>query len=136
MRSGFAKFVVRVQATIFAAHAVVYWTWTSFSSSADPPGISSVQLIFVLLSVSFVSGSFLAWRYSHVIARVFYKIAAVWLGALNFCFIAACCWLIYGAALVFGYRPSQPVVAQVLFGLAIAVSIYGVVNAAWTRVRM
>ena len=89
-----------------------------------------------LLSVSFVIASLLAWRYSHFLVQVLYRISAVWLGTLSFLFLAACsCWLLYGGARVAGLHPNQRVLALLLFGFALLVSLYGVVNAAWTRVR-
>jgi len=103
---------------------------------ADPPGISKLQVTMALLSVSFVIASLLAWRYSHFLVQVLYRISAVWLGTLSFLFLAACsCWLLYGGARVAGLHPNQRVLALLLFGFALLVSLYGVVNAAWTRVR-
>ncbi len=51
-------------------------------------------------------------------------------------FLAAClCWAVYESARLFGLHPNRRVLVLVLFGLALLASFYGVVNAAWTRIR-
>ena len=103
---------------------------------ADPPGISNLQIALAVLSVSFVAASLLAWRYSNFLVRIFYTVSAVWLGTLSFLFLAACsCWAIYGGARVFGLHPNQRVLALLLFGIALVLSLYGIVNAGFTRVK-
>ena len=136
MRSRIAVFVAIVQSILLLAHWFLYWTWTAFWTTADPPGISKLAIGLALLSVSFVAASLLAWRYTHVAVRVFYTISAVWLGILSFCFLAACaCWAIEGGARLFGERPDRQMLVGALLGLALLASFYGVVNAAWTRVK-
>jgi uncharacterized protein len=89
-----------------------------------------------LLSVSFVVASLLAWRSSHVSVRVLYRISAVWLGFLSFCFLAACaCWTVYAGARLVGLYPNRRVLVATFLGVALLASLYGVINAAWTRVR-
>jgi predicted MPP superfamily phosphohydrolase len=136
LRSRIAVFIVVIQSVLFLAHWFLYETWTAFWGTTDPPGISTLQVILALLSVSFVVASLLAWRSSNVVVRVLYKISAVWLGVLSFCFLAACsCWTLYGVARLLGMHPNQRLLVAVFFGLALLASLYGVVNAAWTRVR-
>lgn len=139
MRGRIAVFVAIVQSILFLAHAFLFKTWIAFwekPGTLDPPGISKLQVTVALLSVSFVVSSFLAFRYSHIFVRLFYTISAVWLGIFSFCFFAAClCWLLYGAVLLFGVHADRRPFAVVLFGLAILASLYGIVNAAQTRVN-
>jgi predicted MPP superfamily phosphohydrolase len=107
-----------------------------FGVFGNPPGVFKLQIVLALLSVSFVSASLLAWRYSNFLVRIFYTIAAVWLGTLSFLFLAACsCWVVLGTSHIFGLHPDRRVLAFVLFGIALVTSLYGLVNAAWTRVR-
>ena len=139
MRGRIAVFVAVVQSILFLAHAFLYKTWIAFwerPGATDPPGVSDLQVALALLSVSFVAASFLAFRYSHFLVRVFYTISAVWLGIFSFCFFAAClCWLLYGAVLLFGVHADRRPFAAVLFGLALLASVYGIINAARTRVK-
>ncbi len=136
MKPRIAVFVVIIQSILFLTHWFLYQTWTAFWLAKDPPGISTLQVALAFLSISFVVASLLAWRSSHLVVRVLYRISAVWLGTLTFCFLAACsCWAIYGGALLLGLHPNQRVLVAVLFGLALLASLYGIVNATWTRVR-
>ena len=136
MRTRIVVFVVIIQSVLFLAHWFLYETWTAFWPTPDFAGISKLQITLALLSVSFVVASLLAWRSSNVAVRVLYRISAVWLGFLSFCFLAACsCWVVYGGARLLGLHPNQRWMVATFFGLAVLASLYGVVNAAWTRVR-
>jgi uncharacterized protein len=131
-----AKFILIVQAILFGAHAFVYETWMSFYRPPDPPGISRLAVIFALLSVSFVLASLLAFRYYHVLVRIFYQLAAGWLGILNYAFLAGiACWIAYGGARLTGVRLDRQEIAIVLFGLGLATAVYGIANSSWTRVK-
>ncbi len=131
-----AVVIAVIQVILLLGHAFLYETWNFFWRAPDPPGISALQLALGILSVSFVVASLLAFRYRNVVVRWFYTVSAVWLGALSFFFFAACaCWLIYGASRLIGLPLNGRWLLGVAFGLAAGVSVYGVINAAWTRVR-
>lgn len=84
-----------------------------------------------MLSVSFVAATLLAHRYSNPPVRFLYRIASVWLGALNFFFAAAClCWITYPFARLLGVHVNRHAIAG-----AILASLYGIVNAASIRVK-
>jgi hypothetical protein len=125
-------FAAIAQSLLFLAHLFIYETWTSFWG----PGTLKLQIMVGLLSVSFISTSILGFRYAHRVVRLLYTISVVWVGLLSFFMLAAgLCWVVYGAVRLFGL-PWQPrTIAVVLFGLAIVASLYGMVNAACTRVK-
>ena len=136
LRARIAGFVVTVQSVLFLAHWFVYRTWTVFRADSHPLGITTLQVALVLLSVSFVAASLLAYRYSNFFVRLFYRIAATWLGFFNFFFLAAClCWTIYLSARMFGLDLGRPIIAETMFGVAALISAYGLVNASWVRVK-
>ena len=89
MRVRITIFTSIIQAILFAVHWFVYATWMSFRGAAKTPGVTAAKIILVLLSVSFVITSLLAFRYSNMLIRIFYTISAVWLGMLSFFFLAA-----------------------------------------------
>jgi uncharacterized protein len=135
VRVRFAVFVGLVQLTLLLAHQFVYDTWTAFWGVADPPGMV-IKSAYALLAVSFVAASLLAFRYSHVLVRLFYTVAAVWLGVLSFCFFASCsCWILYAVIRICGFDCQRRLLAAALFGLAVFASLYGIINAAWVRVK-
>src|SRR5580704_7260793 len=136
MRSRLIVFIAIFQSVLFLGHVFLYETWNYFWQAPDPPGVSAMQLSLGILSVSFLATSLLAFRYNNIVLRWLYTVAAIWLGALSFLFFAACaCWIIYGGARLAGASINGRVLAAVVFGIAAAISAYGVVNAAWTRVR-
>jgi uncharacterized protein len=136
VRSRIALFIAIIQSILLLAHWFLFETWTAFWLTPDPPGISKLQVALALLSVSFVVASLLAWSSSHVMVRVLYTLSAVWLGVLSFCFLAACsCWAFYAAAQLLGLHPDRRVLVVVFFAFALLASLYGLVNAAWTRVK-
>jgi predicted MPP superfamily phosphohydrolase len=136
VRSRIAVFVVIIQSVLFLTHWFLYETWAAFWLPAGAAGLPKLQVALALLSVSFVVASLLAWRSSHVAVRILYRISAVWLGFLSFGFLAACaCWIVYGGSILFGIHPSRRILVSVFLGAAVLASLFGVVNAAWTRVR-
>lgn len=136
MKARIALIVGIVQAILFFGHWFVYETWTAFWQPPDPPGIGRWQIVLTILSLSFVGASLLAFRSSNVAVRWLYRIAAIWLGCLNFLFMAAwLCWFIYLAGKLTGHAFNRSAIVVILFGLAIALSIFGLVNAASIRVR-
>ena len=136
MRTRILTFILVFQSVQFLAHWFLYETWTSFWGASSPLALSRLQVCVALLSVSFVAASLLSFRFSNILVRLFYTFAAAWLGLLVYFFLAACaCWLLYPVALLVGLHGAQRPLAVVLFGAAVAACLYGIVNAAWTRVH-
>lgn len=136
MRSRILGFVVTVQSVLFLGHWFIYQTWTSFDHASDPPGISWLAIAIALLSITFVTASLLAWRYPQWPVRVYYTLAATWLGFFSYFLIAAgASWILYGFARTVRLSWQPRSIAFLLFGLALAAGIYGLLNAARVRVR-
>jgi predicted MPP superfamily phosphohydrolase len=136
VRTRFLTFILVFQSVQFLAHWFLYETWTSFWGSFPSPALLTLQVCVAFLSVSFVSASLLSFRFSNILVRLFYTLAATWLGTLVYFVLAACaCWLLYPVALLAGAHATQSPLAVALFSLAAGVCLYGIVNAAWTRVH-
>ena len=134
MRTRILTFILIFQSVQFLAHWFLYETWTSFWGASSPLALSRLQVSLALLSVVFVAASLLAFRFYNIVVRLFYTFAAAWLGLLVYSFLAACaCWLLYPLILVAGLPGARRPLAVVLFSLAIAACLYGIVNGAWTR---
>lgn len=127
-------FISILQSILFLGHFLLYWTWT-FTAAGHLAGRLGLKLALGLLSVSFVPASLLAFRYTNVFVRVFYKIAAVWVGLLSFLVIAAVgCWIIFGILLAVGFDRDFHNIAEALFAIAFVAGVYAVFNANWTRI--
>ena len=136
MRARIATFVAVFQSVVLLGHIFLYETWNYFWQPPARTGFSPLQVTLAILSVSFVAASLLAFRYTNPLLRWFYTLSAVWLGALSFFFFAAiACWITYGALLAAGVHVDGRLLDEIFFGAAAAISLYGVVNAAWPRVR-
>lgn len=134
--------VAVLQAILFLAHWFIYHTviafwpaWWPLSPEAD----WTLRVALFLLSVSFILAALLGFRISNGLVSSLYKIAAVWLGLLNFLFWAACvCWV---TAVLLRLAPASASVAArswigpSLFSLAFLTGLYGLLNARRIRER-
>jgi uncharacterized protein len=128
-------FIAIFQTFLFLIHLFLYETWTFAPSGTHIVGGFWTKLVLALLSVSFVSASLLAYRYTNPPLRAFYRAAAVWTGMLTFLFFAAVLsWLIFGVAQLAGLAMNFHRMVEVLFAIAAVTGFYGVFNANWTRV--
>jgi predicted MPP superfamily phosphohydrolase len=129
-------FVLIVQSILFLIHFSLYATWTFFWDEARPQSNPTLQLAIAVLSVSFVSASLLGYRYSNSLVRMYYTISAVWLGFVNFGFMAACaCWIFYGGLSICGWHADRRLLAGTFLGMTILATLYGIANASWIRVK-
>src|SRR6202161_149441 len=134
-RRRIGRFIAIIQSVLFLTHVFIYETWTFSSAASASHGSLVLKLVLGLLSVSFVSASLLADRYTTAPVRIFYRGAAVWAGILSFLFLAAISsWTIFGIARVTGLNLNFHRMVEVLFAAAVAVGLYAVFNASWTRV--
>jgi predicted MPP superfamily phosphohydrolase len=128
--------IVLMQAILLLAHWFIYRTWIVFWLPMSPAAELALRCALLVLALSFMAAALLGFRFSNAPVMVLYKVAAVWLGLLNFFFLAAClCWLTSFALWVSGLPSDRPLIAGVLFALALTVCVYGMVNARWVRVR-
>jgi predicted MPP superfamily phosphohydrolase len=126
-------FISIVQSILFLGHWFLYVTWDRFFGSAASS--DTMRIVLALLSVTFVLTSLSAWYSRHALVRIFYTLAAVWLGfASYFLWAAALCWTVYGMVLLAHLDWKRSYIASVLFSLAALTAIYGMVNAARLRV--
>ena len=136
MRSRIVVFIAIIQSILFLAHWFLYETWIFFwavpaasrtSPSADNSGSALGQL-----RAGFPAGL----AVFACLVRVLYTLSAVWLGTLSFCFLAACfAGQLTAAPAFWDCIPTGDELVVAFFGFALLASLYGIVNAAWTRVR-
>jgi uncharacterized protein len=131
----FVVFIAVIQSVLFLTHFFLYETRTFSSTGSHGHGALWIKLVVGILSVSFVAASLLAYRHTNAAVRVFYRIAAVWVGLLTFLFVAAVfSWIVFGAAWLTGLNVNFHRVVESLFAVALVAGLYGVFNASWTRI--
>jgi len=132
IRKRLVSFIAVIQSVLLLTHLLIYETWTFSAEGSNRLGIN---LAFGILSISFVTASLLAFRYTNVAVRAFYRAAAVWIGLVSFLFVAAIfSWIIFGVARLAGLAVNFHRIVEVLFGIAVVAGLYGVFNAGWTRI--
>lgn len=124
----FAVFGV-FQLILFLMHAVIYktlvasfgwqWTWLTW--------------LFIILSLTFVSSSALAFRFANRFVKWYYRISAYWFGLMVFLCVAAFGsyfieLVLYGA----DYYISPAVIGGVCLGSALIIHLY----ATWQTTRI
>lgn len=134
--------VAFLQVFLFCSHWFVYRTLLSFWPPflpLTPDGIWVLRIAFFVLATSFITGALLGFHYSGPVVSFIYKVAAVWLGLLNFLFWAACvCWVaaLFLSLAAPGAAPAaRPWIGTVLFGTAVLTSVYGIINSRHIRER-
>ena len=128
-------FIAVIQSVLCLAHLLLYETWTFSTAGSDTAGALGIKLVLGFLSVSFVTASLLAFRYTNAAVRAFYRAAAVWLGLVSFLLLAAVSsWIIFGVARLAGLDMYFHRTVELLFGAAVVAGVYGVFNASLTRI--
>ena len=135
LRTRISIFIAIVQSVLLLVHLAIYATWTFFLGPFDPIHRLELRVALAVLSVSFVAASLLSRLYSNWMVRAIYAVAAVWLGFVNFFFLAVCtCWIVYLLPALFGIHLQRMTLGVLFFGLAVLIALYTVINAARTRV--
>jgi predicted MPP superfamily phosphohydrolase len=128
--------LVFVQSLLLLAHLFMYQTWIDFHGSLSLSATLALRVAMLLLAFSFMSAALLGYEFGNKLITLLYRVAAVWLGLLNFFFWASClCWLSSFVIRLAAGEPNRPLIANVLFGLAMAAGIYSLLNARWIRIR-
>jgi uncharacterized protein len=128
-------FIAIIQTFLFLIHLLLYETWTFALPGNHASEAFWAKLVLGFLSVSFVTASLLAYRYTNPPLRAFYRAAAVWTGMLTFLsFAAVLSWIIFGVTQLAGMAVNFHRIVELLFGVAAFTGFYGVFNASWTRI--
>jgi predicted MPP superfamily phosphohydrolase len=130
----FFLFIGIVQSILFLGHWFLYRTLVRFFGVVDPAKLLALKAVLGLLSVSLVLTSFLAFRYSNLLIRCVYTVAASWVGILYlFILASALCWIFYGLAKLIHLPLDQKILIEILIGIALVASLYGFINAGVIR---
>jgi len=128
-------FISVIQSVLLLAHFFVYETWIFSPEGARVPARFLAALTLGVLSISFVTASLLAFRYSNALVRGLYKVSAVWIGLLSFLlFGAAGSWVVFAASRLAGFGLNFHGIVEILFTLAAALGALGLLNATCTRI--
>lgn len=134
-RKRLIRFIVIIQSVLFLAHWFLYDTWTFAPGLGHVSGSLWLKMGLGFLSITFISASVLAFRYTSALVRLYYRMAAVWAGLLSFLFIAAVCsWVVFAVSAASGTPLNFHRLVELLFGVALLAGFSGFINAGLTRV--
>ena len=128
-----------VQIILFLAHWFLYLTWLHFGWPLGPGALSALRIALIALSLSFIVAALLSFRFTHPVIAFLYKVAVVWLGFLNFLFVAACAaWFIELFTFLIpqvGRNSFRHFLAGFLLVAVVVSALYALVNARTIRTR-
>ena len=129
-----------IEVILLIAHWFLFHTWIEFWGDPSSTAVLTLRVALLVLAFSFIVAALLSFRFANPLVVLIYKIAAVWLGFLNYLLLAACLsWLAWYAWLASGLSANpaaaRPLIAGGLSAMALAAGIYGLLNARWIRVR-
>lgn len=129
-----------IQSILLLAHWFLYSTWIDFCGPFGSAATDVLRTALLLLACSFVVAAMLSFYSAKPLVKAIYRVAAVWLGFLNFLFVGAVLsWLAWGALeltrLDSNAARHRPVIAWVFLDVALAFGLYGLLNARRIRVR-
>ena len=132
--------VLVLQGILFLGHWFVYSTFVAFTPGLSPALISDLRVTIFTLSFTFVVATLLAFRFSALPVRIFYRISAIWLGFLNLFFIAALLARLSWITIHLLHPPAdpstiRPLLVESLYALAVLAGIYGLINCYKIRIR-
>jgi predicted MPP superfamily phosphohydrolase len=132
--------VAVVQSFLCLAHWFMYWTWIEFWWPMSPDAVRALRVSLSILSLIFIVATLAGFRLANPVVRLFYWIAALWMGLANFLFVAVGVAWLADLVLRLFVPPATRVVdrhyiAGVLLILAVATAAYGLANARILRLR-
>jgi predicted MPP superfamily phosphohydrolase len=129
-----------IEIILLLAHWFLFHTWIAFWDAPAPAAVLALRIVLLALAFSFIAGALLSFRFNNPVIVALYRLAAVWLGFLNYFFLAACLsWLAWYAWLALGFSANpaaaRPLIAGVLAAAAFLLGVYGLLNARRIRIR-
>jgi predicted MPP superfamily phosphohydrolase len=130
----FILFVSIIQSILFLGHWFFYRTLVRFHGPINPVMLLTLKVALGLLSISLILTSFLASRYANLLVRMFYTVAASWLGILYLFILAATLsWILYGLSQWFHFPLNHKFLIELFMGIALMASLYGFINSGVIR---
>ncbi len=116
IRADFIVFATVIQSILFLTHLFIYRTWTFAPAGSELLTAAWLKASVGVLSVSFLSATLLAFRFTNPVVRAFYRVAAA-------------------VTRLSGLDANFHRIVEVLYAVAALSGVLGVMNAGWTRIR-
>lgn len=131
--------ILFIQTFLLSAHWFIYRTVIVFWGGLSPHATLALHVAVFVLAFSFVAASLLSYYSRNGLVTALYRVAAVWMGILNFLFFAALfCWVVWLGVLLLPPhaipKQTRPLIVGVLLIAAAVTAAYGLINARIVRV--
>ena len=134
--SGMVLFAGLGLGILLGGHYLLYFSLIKFFSINQPSAKTTLLLILLFLALSFIASSIIIHFNHNLLFRIFYLVSASWWGIMvNLLVGIALIWLTVWLAKLVEFKVEAPMIAVVVFFLAIAVSVAGFFNAFHPRVK-
>ena len=120
--------VAVILAVLFFGHLALYFFLISVFPALGR-NLFAVQITIGILWIGFVVATLVSQKFNTIGTRTLYRIFATWIGFFIYLFLGAAMYAI--VSLLFPTMPQQTalLVGEAIIGIAITLSIYGIVNA-------
>ncbi|MFA5359650.1 MAG: metallophosphoesterase [Patescibacteria group bacterium] len=121
---------------VFAAHYFLFQSLIYFLGITSRVYLNILKSIFIFLPISFILASILISRFSNILVRLYYIVAASWFGVLLY-FTLACliAYLILFLGKIFSFSVNQKNLIISLFLIATTIIIYGIIAAQNIKIK-
>lgn len=135
MKFAIAFALLFIQSVFTLGHWWLYKTLAKFFEISDSKVLFSLKTVFGILSILFVLASMLAFRYYNTFSQIFYVFSAIWMGFINFLFLALCVfWTAFGIFKILSITINPKILLSSLLIIALITGIYGLINAKTLKV--
>jgi predicted MPP superfamily phosphohydrolase len=135
VRRRLAVFVALVQTILWSAHGLLFATVSVALDLRTPHHLLALGLVLGVLSVTFAPASILAFNNPARWVKALYRVAAVWLGLLNYLFFGSLAYWIVDAVNRFAGEPlSRGIIGSSLFAASLLMGAAALINAWRLRV--
>lgn len=125
-------FLIVFSSVMLSGTWLVCATWNFFEQL---PAMPRWEFLCFGLTIGFIAVTILGRVHASLALRIAYRLCAVWLGVLNYCFFAAlAAWIFFAAAKLFSPHIDPKPIGEIFFSIGILLSVYGFANAACLRV--
>lgn len=125
-----AIFVVLTLIMLVSGHAGLWFSLIKFFGITSAMAKKILAIIFGVMSISFLLGTLLVHWHETVFTSKFYLVSGVWLGSIWYVALAiGATWIFYWIGKWTDKEMPLGIIAGILISLAVAYSIYGIVNA-------
>jgi len=129
-------FAVFTLGTLLGSHLLLFFTTVRIYNITNASARLALLAVLSVLALSFFLSAIFSRLFNNPLTHAFSWIASVWLGLwLHLLVALGLIWLIFAIGRTIGTTPNMKLVCGLFYGLAVAATAYGTLNALFVRVQ-